>query len=88
MTDTPIMFLTLLFAATALGLALHTYAAQRCTILDVETGRRDAGALRDDYGSNRGWYWPWSPLSILGIVLAAPGLLYGMAGAFVLVFYP
>jgi hypothetical protein len=37
------------------------FAVNRCDHLDVETGRRDDL----DYGSNRGWYWPWSPLTLI-----------------------
>ena len=67
------------------SMALHIWAEQQCTRMDVETGRRDAGALVDDYGSNRGWYWKYKPLSILGALLAAPGLVIGSMGALALI---
>lgn len=50
------------------------YAANRNDHLDVETGRRDSL----DYGSNRGWYWPWTPLiqvCFAGILLCIFGSL-------------
>ena len=47
---------------------LHTWAEINCTRLDVETGRRDPGALVDDYGSNRGWYWRYKLPSLAGFI--------------------
>lgn len=47
--------------------AVHFWCESQCTRLDVETGRRDAGALIDDYGSNRGWYPRWKIPSILSM---------------------
>lgn len=41
---------------------LMMYAIGRNTRLDVQTGRRDSMSLRDDYGSNRGYHLPWSPI--------------------------
>lgn len=46
---------------------LMMFAVNRTDHLDVETGRRDCL----DYGSNRGWYWPWTPIiqvSFFGII--------------------
>ncbi len=43
------------------------YSVNRVNHLDVETGRRDG-----DYGSNYGWYWPWTPLiqvCFVGIII-------------------
>ncbi len=37
---------------------LMMFSVDRTDHLDVETGRRDSL----DYGSNRGWYWPWTPI--------------------------
>lgn len=57
--------------AALLGFALigvHTWCEINCTRLDVATGRRDAGALLDDYGSNRGWYPRWKIPSILSML--------------------
>lgn len=34
-------------------------AVMRVESLDVETGLREGD---DGYGSNRGWYWPWTPI--------------------------
>lgn len=48
--------------------AVHFWCESQCTRLDVETGRRDAGALIDDYGSNRGWYPRWKIPSILAVL--------------------
>lgn len=48
---------------------LCSYAVGRTDHLDVETGRRDGN---DGYGSNRGWYWPWTPIiqiSFVGIIV-------------------
>lgn len=53
--------MTYLLIAAGL-LVLMMYAIHRNTHLDVETGRRDSMSLRDDYGSNRGYYWPWTPI--------------------------
>lgn len=53
---------------------LLMFAVIRCDRLDVETGRRDGN---DGYGSNRGFYWPWTPiiwLCVIGITLC---LMYG-----------
>jgi len=52
------------------GAVVALWAADQCTKLDVATGRREAMALIDDYGSNRGWYWPWTPLVQIGFVAA------------------
>ena len=48
--------------------ALHTWCEINCTRLDVETGRRDPGALVTDYGSNRGWYPRYKIPSLAGFV--------------------
>lgn len=64
-----------LMAASIPLLAIHAWAEGKCTELDVATGRRDAMALVDDYGSNRGWYWRWKIISIPAVLLAAPGVL-------------
>lgn len=48
--------------------AVHLWCETQCTRLDVETGRRDAGALIDDYGSNRGWYPRWKIPSIFSVL--------------------
>lgn len=63
------------------GFMLTLWARGKCTELDVQTGRRDARALIDDYGSNRGWYWPWSAINWLGFLLAllAPATLIALA---------
>lgn len=66
-----VFFMALFFPA----MALHAWAENKCTALDVATGRRDAGALVDDYGSNRGWYWPYKPISLVAALAAAPGAL-------------
>lgn len=66
-----IFFMTICFPA----MWAFSWAERQCTRLDVETGRRDAGALYDDYGSNRGWYWRYKIISIPAALLAAPGLL-------------
>ncbi len=47
---------------------LCCYAVSRTEKLDVETGRLDGD---DGYGSNRGWYWPWTPIiqvSFVGMI--------------------
>ena len=62
------MLAAFLVLAGAACFALHTWAEINCTRLDVETGRRDAGALIDDYGSNRGWYWQWKIPSLAGFI--------------------
>jgi hypothetical protein len=50
-------------AAFIIGLTVVlAYSANQCTRLDVATGRRDSKSLADDYGSNRGWHWPWTPI--------------------------
>jgi len=49
------------------------FAVVRCDRLDVETGRRDGSG----YGSNRGWYWPWSYI----IWACAIGILVCMVSA-------
>lgn len=68
----------MIFVLTAAGLfGLMMYAIERNKHLDVETGRRDSMSLRDDYGSNRGYYWPWSPIiqvCFIGILVC---LLWG-----------
>ena len=48
----------MLWTAAALFILLM-FAVHRVEYLDVATGRRDGN---DDYGSNRGWYWPWTPI--------------------------
>lgn len=50
-----------LIIAVAL-LILMFYAIERSLRLDVKTGRRDSLSLRDDYGTVRGYYWPWTPI--------------------------
>lgn len=52
----------------AIGFTLVAYGQHRCLLLDVATGRRDRMALVDDYGSNRGYYWPWSPMMQVGFL--------------------
>jgi hypothetical protein len=56
--------------------SLATYSVHRCDLLDVQTGRRDPGCLQDDYGSNIGFYWPWSPLYIGGLFGGFVSLCY------------
>lgn len=68
------IFLALLIG----GSALAFYSQSRCTKLDVATGRRDAMAIDDDYGSNRGWHWPWSLLAILGFLIALSSPILGL----------
>lgn len=58
-------------AVFAIFAPLSEYCAKQCTRRDVLAGRRDAMALSDDYGSNRGFYWPWSPLYVLAMLPAA-----------------
>lgn len=82
MTMADIMVLVI---TTIAGLSLHIWAEGRCTILDVQTGRRDSMALVDDYGSNRGWYWQYKIPSMIGVVMAAPGLLFFGIGALVFI---
>lgn len=62
------MLAAALFFAGIACFALHTWAEINCTRLDVETGRRDPGALVDDYGSNRGWYWRYKLPSLAGFI--------------------
>lgn len=62
------MLAAALFIAGIACFALHTWAEINCTRLDVETGRRDPGALVDDYGSNRGWYWRYKLPSLAGFI--------------------
>lgn len=48
--------------------ALMMYSVRRTDHLDVSTERRDSL----DYGSDHGWYWPWTPiiqLCFVGIML-------------------
>lgn len=45
------------------------YAARRCGALDMATGRRTEFDIAQDYGSNRGFYWPWSPLYALAMLI-------------------
>jgi hypothetical protein len=68
------------------GLWLLFYAESRCTRLDVAAGRRDAGALVDDYGSNRGWHWPWSPIVIVCSICFGPGLVMMAVAAIIFIF--
>lgn len=71
-------------AAALLGFALigvHTWCEINCTRLDVATGRRDAGALVDDYGSNRGWYLRWKIPSILSMLAGIALLLFAVSVA-------
>lgn len=44
--------------------------------LDVATGQRDGD---DGYGSNRGWYWPWTPIIQVSFVGMIVCLIYGAA---------
>jgi len=44
---------------------LMMYAVNRTDHLDVETGRRDSL----DYGSNRGWYWPWTTIIQISFIV-------------------
>ena len=70
--------------AALLGFALigvHTWCEINCTRLDVATGRRDAGALLDDYGSNRGWYPRWKIPSILSMLAGIALLLFSVSAA-------
>jgi hypothetical protein len=62
------------FVQFIVALALICWASPKCTALDVKTGRRSASALIDDYGSNRGSYWPWSHINGIAfwLALAAP----------------
>jgi hypothetical protein len=48
----------MIWIAAALFILLMA-ALHRVEHLDVTTGRRDGG---NTYGSNRGWYWPWTPV--------------------------
>lgn len=52
-----IAFTILLLSASAAA-----YCSYRCDRLDIETGRRDPMILSDDYGSNIGFYLPWTYL--------------------------
>ncbi len=48
---------------------LCCWAQGRADTLDVQTGRRDGD---DGYGSNRGSYWPWTPIiqaSFVGVIV-------------------
>jgi hypothetical protein len=63
-----------LLAAALCCMAVHVWCEKRCTTLDVANGRRDPGALVDDYGSDRGWYPRWKMPSLLAFI-AAGGLL-------------
>lgn len=47
---------------------ITVFSTMQCTRCDVARGRREPMALRDDYGSNRGWHWPWTPLAQIGFV--------------------
>lgn len=57
------------------GAILMAYSADHCTQLDVQSNRRDQMALVDDYGSNRGFYWPWSALHVLGALMTLVGII-------------
>lgn len=46
------------------------YCSKRCGALDVAAGRRSWGDVAKDYGSDRGFYWPWSPLYLLTMLVA------------------
>jgi hypothetical protein len=62
----------MIWIAAALFL-LMMFAVHRTEKLDVETGRRDGN---DGYGSNRGWYWPWTPIiqvCFFGIIFCIVG---------------
>lgn len=60
-----------------ISLAVGSYASYRCDLLDVETGRRDTIT----YGSNRGWYWPWSPLCALAFFTGVLSIFPMILGA-------
>lgn len=53
----------------AVGFILVSWGMAMSTRRDVATGRRERMALYDDYGSNRGWHWPWSPMALFGFLL-------------------
>jgi len=64
----------MMLVAFALFVLMHI-AVYRSDRLDVATGRRDGN---DGYGSNRGWYWPWTPIiqvCFVGILLCILGAL-------------
>lgn len=63
----------MILIAAALVLLLMA-ALHRIEYLDVATDRRDGDG---GYGSNRGWYWPWTPViqvCFFGIVYC---IIYG-----------
>lgn len=51
-------------------------AVHRVANLDVATGRRDGN---DGYGSNSGWYWPWTPIIQVCFVGMIVCLIYGVS---------
>ena len=59
-------------------ITLTVYASIQCTRCDVAIGRRDRMALLDDYGSNRGWHWPWTPLVQIGFVSTIGCLIWAV----------
>lgn len=67
-------------SAFVLSMLIASYSRQRLTELDVASGRRDRMALIDDYGSNRGWYWPWTPIYALSMLLNVVSGLYLFIG--------
>lgn len=66
----------------SIGLALVIWAQEKSLQLDVASGRRDGMALVDDYGSNRGFHWPWGPLTWVAFLLCllTPVTMFAVAG--------
>lgn len=65
----------MIWIAAALFIILMA-AVHRVEHLDVTTGHREGN---DGYGSNRGWYWPWTPIiqvSFFGVIYC---IVYGCA---------
>lgn len=64
------------FIILLLSGSLVAYSSYRCEQLDIATGRRDPLIATDDYGSNRGFYWPWSPVYLISIGTGLSALCY------------
>lgn len=65
----------MMWTAAALFLIL-IIAVHRVEHIDVATGRRDGN---DGYGSNRGWYWPWTPIIQVSFVSFIICFIWGLA---------
>jgi len=67
------MDLTTVWIVSAIVIAILSgliggYAMRQIERLDVATGRRTEFDIAQDYGSNVGFYWPWTPLYALAML--------------------